>query len=214
VLPPDQPARRVAAVVLAAGAASRFAAGTGSSGPTKVLARLEGKPLLQHVLDAIAMATIRDVLVVSGPDAAALDEAIAWRSEQRVTNPHPELGLASSLQVGLAAAGGLEPEVGAAIVLLADQPRVRAIVIRRIADAWRAGAGPIVAPRYSQDAAPNPVLIDRTVWPLAFALSGDRGLGPILREQQILVHWLPVAGDNPDVDTPADLERLTGEGSA
>ena len=39
-------------------------------------------------------------------------------------------------------------------------------------------------------------------------------IGPILREQQILVHWLPVAGDNPDVDTPADLERLTGEGSA
>jgi molybdenum cofactor cytidylyltransferase len=204
VLPADPATRRVAAIVLAAGTASRFGGG-------KVLARLEGKPLLQHVLDAVAMAPIRDVLVVSGPDAAALDEAVGWRSERRVTNPHPEAGLASSLQVGLAA---LDPEIGAAIVLLADQPRVRSIVIRRIADAWRAGAGPIVAPRYSQDAAPNPVLIDRTAWPLAFALQGDRGLGPILREQQILVHWLPVAGDNPDVDTPADLERLTGEGSA
>ena len=106
VLPADQPARRVAAIVLAAGAASRFAAGAGPAG-AKVLARLEGKPLLQHVLDAVAMAPVRDVVVVAGPDAAALDEAIAWRSERRVTNPHPENGLASSLQVGLTA---LEPE--------------------------------------------------------------------------------------------------------
>ena len=200
MLPADPGTRPVAAVVLAAGAASRFGGG-------KTLARLDGRPLLQHVLDAVAMAPIRDVVVVTPPQAAALGEAIEWRAERRVENPHPEAGLASSLQVGLAA---LDAEVGAAIVLLADQPRVRPIVIRRIADAWRGGAGPIVAPRYSQDAAPNPVLIDRTAWPLAFALQGDRGLGPILREQQILVHWLPVAGDNPDVDTPADLERLEG----
>jgi molybdenum cofactor cytidylyltransferase len=200
------PARRLGAVVLAAGAASRF-------GGAKVLARLDGKPLLQHVLDAVAMAPIYDVVVVSPPGAAALEEAIAWREEIRVENPAPEAGLASSLQVGLTALSSLEPEVGAAVVLLADQPRVRSIVIRRLADAWRQGAGPIVAPRYSQDAAPNPVLVDRTAWPLAFALRGDRGLGPVLREQQLLVHWLPVAGDNPDVDTQADLERLTGEGS-
>ena len=196
--------RRAAAIVLAAGAASRFGGG-------KVLARLHDRPLLQHVLDAVAMASLREVVVVVSPDAAAMEEAIAWRAERRVMNPHPERGLASSLQVGLAA---VSDEAGAAVILLADQPRVRSIVIRRLVDAWRAGAGPIVAPRYSRDAAPNPVLIDRTAWPLAYALQGDRGLGPVLREQEVLVHWLPVAGDNPDVDTPADLERLEGEGSA
>jgi CTP:molybdopterin cytidylyltransferase MocA len=163
------------------------------------------------VLDALAMAPIHDVVVVTPPAVPAIEEAIEWRTERRVENPRPEVGLASSLQVGLAA---LEPEIGAAIVLLADQPRVRSIVIRRLADAWRSGAGPIVAPRYSQDAAPNPVLIDRTAWPLAFALQGDRGLGPVLRDQQMLVHWLPVAGDNPDVDTTDDLARLAGKGSA
>ena len=97
-----------------------------------------------------------------------------WRSERRAENPHPEAGLASSLQVGLAALG---EEVGAALVLLADQPRVRSIVIRRLADAWRGGAGPIVAPRYSRDAAPNPVLIDRTAWPLACFVSTVRVKG-------------------------------------
>lgn len=196
--------RRAAAIVLAAGAASRFGGG-------KVLARLDDRPLLQHVLDAVAMAPLREVVVVVPPAASALEEAIAWRAERRVVNQHPERGLASSLQVGLSA---VSDEAGAAVILLADQPRVRSIVIRRLVDAWRAGAGPIVAPRYSRDAAPNPVLIDRTAWPLAYALQGDRGLGPVLREQEVLVHWLPVAGDNPDIDTRADLERLAGEGSA
>lgn len=194
--------RRAAAIVLAAGAASRFGGG-------KVLAHLDDRPLLQHVLDAVAMASVREVIVVIPPAADAIEEGISWRTERRVVNPHPERGLASSLQVGLSA---VSSEAGAAVVLLADQPRVRSIVIRRLVDAWKAGAGPIVAPRYSRDAAPNPVVIDRTAWPLAYALQGDRGLGPVLREQELLVHWLPVAGDNPDVDTPADLVRLADEG--
>ena len=144
-----------------------------------------------------------------GPESAAIDEVIEWRGERRVENPRPEDGLASSLKVGLAAVSN---DAGGALILLADQPRVRSIVIRRIVDTWRGGPAPIVAPRYSRDGAPNPVLIDRTAWPLAYALQGDRGMGPVLAEQQMLVRWVDVAGDNPDVDTRADLERLTEEG--
>ena len=195
----------MAAIVLAAGRASRFGAGPSA----KVIARLEGKPLLQHVLDAVAGASVREVVVVLGPESAAIEEAIEWRGEHRVENPRPEDGLASSLKVGLAAVSN---EAGGALILLADQPRVRSIVIRRIVDTWRSGPAPIVAPRYSRDGAPNPVLIDRTAWPLAYALQGDRGMGPVLAEQQMLVRWVDVAGDNPDVDTRADLERLTEEG--
>ena len=194
----------VAAIVLAAGRASRF-------GGDKVLARLEGRPLLQHVLDAVADASVREVVVVHGPDGAdRLADAIKWRDERCVENPRPDDGLASSVKVGLAA---VSDDAGSALILLADQPRVRSIVIRRLVEAWRAGAGPIVAPRYSRDGAPNPVLVDRTAWPLAFALDGDRGLGPVLREHPVLVRWLDVAGDNPDVDTAADLERLAAHGT-
>jgi molybdenum cofactor cytidylyltransferase len=125
---------RPAAVVLAAGRASRF-------GGHKVTAELDGKPLLQHVLDAVADAAITDVVVITPPAVDRgdpLDEAIAWRTERRVANPRPEDGLASSLKIGLAA---VPEHSGAAVVLLADQPRVRSIVIRRLVEAWRSGAG-------------------------------------------------------------------------
>ena len=49
----------VSAVVLAAGSATRF-------GSVKLLAPLNGRPLLQHVLDALADAGLNDVVVVLG----------------------------------------------------------------------------------------------------------------------------------------------------
>ena len=44
--------------------------------------------------------------------------------------------------------------------------------------------------------------------PLIADAAGDRGLGPILDERPELVRWLDIDGDNPDVDTPADLARV------
>ena len=84
----------VSAVVLAAGAASQF-------GGVKLLAELGGRPVLQHVLDAVEAQGLGEVVVVLGDDAEAMERAIAWRGERRVRNPDPGRGLASSLSVGL-----------------------------------------------------------------------------------------------------------------
>ena len=86
-------ARRTVGLVLAAGAGSRFGGG-------KLLASVGGRPVIQHVLDALAGAGIDEVVVVLGADAAAIEAAIAWRAEMRVVNPAPELGLSSSLKTG------------------------------------------------------------------------------------------------------------------
>ena len=189
---------RLAAVVLAAGSASRF-------GDVKALAQLDGHPLLQHVLDAVAASTVDECVVVLGAAADQIEAALDWRQERRVTNPHPEAGLSSSLQAGLRALGS---EVDGALVLLGDQPRVTQATIERVIAAWRSSRPPIVAARYSDDAAPNPVLLDREVWPLAMALEGDRGMGPVITRNPELVTEVAVTGENPDVDTPADLARL------
>jgi len=76
---------RTVGLVLAAGAGSRFGGG-------KVLASIGGRPVLQHVLDALAAAGIDEVIVVLGRDAAAVEAAIAWRGESRVLNEAPERG--------------------------------------------------------------------------------------------------------------------------
>ncbi len=194
----------VVAIVLAAGSASRF-------GSPKALAVLEGRPILQHVLDAVASADVAQVVVVLGAAADEVEGTIHWRGEQRVRNPNPERGLASSLSVGLAA---LPTGAEAALIVLGDQPRLRPEVIRAVIERWRAGSKPIVVPRYAAGGALNPVLLARAAWPLAMALEGDRGMGPLINASPDLVTDVPVQGDNPDVDTPADLARLAGAGAA
>jgi molybdenum cofactor cytidylyltransferase len=188
----------VVAVVLAAGASSRF-------GSPKALADLGGRPLLQHVLDTLAAAGLVRVVVVLGAAATAVEEAISWRTEHRVRNPHPEAGLASSLKVGLEA---LPAGTRAALVVLGDQPMLRAEVIHAVLAAGIAGGRPITVPRYAAGGALNPVLLARPAWELAAALKGDRGMGPLIHASPDLVTNVPVTGDNPDVDTPADLARL------
>ncbi len=189
---------RVSALVLAAGASERF-------GGVKTLARLGGRPVLQHVLDTVAAIGFGDVVVVLGDAPAQIEAAIGWRGERRVCNPDPGAGLSSSLRVGMAAlAEGTE----AALVLLGDQPLVRADVIEALLGALRDGGRPVVVPRYAGGGGANPVLIARAAWPLALGATGDRGLGPVLRVHPELVHEVAVLGANPDVDTRGDLAAL------
>jgi molybdenum cofactor cytidylyltransferase len=191
-------ADRVAALVLAAGSGSRFGSG-------KLLASLKGTPLLQHVLDRVAEAGVGEVVVVLGRDADAVEDAIAWRGETRVRNPDPDRGLASSLRIGMAAmATGVE----AGLILLGDQPLVTASTIRALMDAPADPTRPIVVPVYSHDAGRNPVLLRRSAFSLTDEATGDRGLGPVIAAHADLVREIAIAGDNPDVDTVADLAAI------
>lgn len=190
-----------AAVVLAAGAGSRFGGG-------KLLATFGGRPILQHVLDRIAEAGIVDVVVVLGDDAPAIERAIDWRTERRVRNPRPTDGLATSLQLGLAAVG---PRASAALIALGDQPRLSVATIRALVEAAAGSAGeggrPVVVPDYPGDGGHNPVLLGRTAFDAALEATGDRGLGPYIAANPGLVRHVPagMVDGNPDIDTRDDL---------
>jgi molybdenum cofactor cytidylyltransferase len=191
---------KVTAVVLAAGSASRF-------GSVKLLAPLGDRPVLQHTLDAVAAAGQGDVVVVLGDASAEVEAAIAWRGERRLVNPSPEAGLSGSVRIGIEAAAE-DPACEAALVVLGDQPAVRPGVLRSVVVAGEARPEPFVRARYAHDGAPNPVLVKREAFAEAAALTGDRGLGPLLAADPSRVHAVDAPGANPDVDTPADLAAL------
>jgi CTP:molybdopterin cytidylyltransferase MocA/SAM-dependent methyltransferase len=181
-------------LVLAAGAGSRFGGG-------KLLAPIGGRPILQHVLDALATAGIDDVVVVLGADAAVIESAIEWRAERRIVNPEPSRGLSSSLALGFETIG---PDAGAVLVTLGDQPLVSVGAIRALLDAPPSEDRPIVVPAYEGERGRNPVLVHRAAFDLVGEATGDRGLGPVLEAHPDLVAEISVDGANPDVDTPVD----------
>jgi CTP:molybdopterin cytidylyltransferase MocA len=131
----------IAAVVLAAGAATRFGA------PKQQL-------LLPYVLGRLSESPVDDVVVVAG--AYPLDIG----SVQVVECPDWERGPGASLRCGLAALG---PGVEGALVCLADGPNLSPHAVRRVITAWRAGAGSVVAASYAGERG-HPVLIARAAW--------------------------------------------------
>jgi CTP:molybdopterin cytidylyltransferase MocA/SAM-dependent methyltransferase len=191
---------RIAAIVLAAGAGSRFGGG-------KLLARLEGRPILQHVLERLEAAGLEEVIVVVGADAEAVQDTIDPGGARLVVNPTPDEGLSSSLKVGIEA---LSDDAEAALITLGDQPLLPPRAVRALIDAEARPDRPIVVPVYGNDAGRNPVLLRRDAFPLVGQTSGDRGLGPLLDAHPELVDEIAirVEGGNPDVDTREDLVAL------
>ncbi len=198
---------RTVALVLAAGSASRF-------GSPKALALLDGRPLLQHVLDAAAGLRPAGVVLVLGHDGDAIEAAVATGEATVVRNPDPDAGLASSLRVGLDAAARHHPDANAVLVLLGDQPLVRPAVAEALLAEPVPRGRSIVVPAYVRGGGPNPALLLRPAWRLAAALRGDRGMGPVIAAHPELVVNVSVEGDNPDVDTPEDLRAVAARALA
>jgi CTP:molybdopterin cytidylyltransferase MocA len=131
----------IAAVILAAGAATRFGS------PKQRL-------LLPAVLErARRSPAIDDIVVVLGAYDVETDA-------RTVRCPEWERGPGASLRCGLSA---LAATAEAAIVLLADGPNVNPDAIDRVVDRWRHGAGDILAATYD-GARGHPLLVARRAW--------------------------------------------------
>lgn len=199
------PSLRLGVVIPAAGAGRRFGGG-------KLLALLDDRPLVQHVVDAACDWGPAAIVAVLGHDADVAELIVDWGCAVRVRNPDPDRGLASSLVLGVETAAAIDPPLDGVFIALGDQPRVRTSTFVALARAAAddPAAHPIVVPRYANepDAVANPALLLRAAWPLVAPLTGDRGMGPVIAAHPELVLRVPLAGANPDVDTPDDLRRL------
>jgi molybdenum cofactor cytidylyltransferase len=190
---------RVAAVVLAAGQASRF-------GAPKQLALWQSKSLLAHVVDAALASRAARVIVVLGAHADACREALAGRPVEIIFNPDWAAGQSTSVKAGLAALPG---HISAALFPLADQPFVTAADIDAVISTYQRTLAPIVWPEYEGQRG-NPVLFDRRLFPEMMQVTGDTGARPVLQAHRAEAERVVVAnaGVLRDVDTPGDL-RLT-----
>ena len=195
---------RLAVLVLAAGAGTRFSDEPGA----KLLAQIDGRPMLARVLDEVRAYRPSVTVVVLGHGADRIEAALDWHDEIRVRNHEPDRGLSSSLQIGIDALRALPEPLDGAFIVLGDQPALRADVMRALEGAAaraRPVDGPVVTPRYEASGARNPVLLLRPAWTWVDELEGDRGLGPLIEARPDQVLQVRVAGDMPDVDRPLDV---------
>jgi CTP:molybdopterin cytidylyltransferase MocA len=145
------------------------------------------------VLERLRRSAVDEIVVVLG--------AYEVETEARtVACPDWEQGPGASLRCGLRS---LAPETEAAIVVLADGPDLAPETVDRLIEAWRGGAGDVLAASYDGTRG-HPVLLGRAAWE-SVPDEGARPLEPVLVPCDDF-------GAPGDVDRPEDLpERLRGQ---
>ncbi|MDE3100990.1 MAG: nucleotidyltransferase family protein [Chloroflexota bacterium] len=193
---------RVAAIILAAGTSSRF-------GGEKLLAPLDGRPILQHVLDAANASTLDEIVVVVGHSAPRVLAGVRLGRARAVANPEFARGQSTSLRAGLAAVA----DADAAVVLLGDQPRIHAALLEALVARQRAtGAAAVVSSWHGRRS--PPALLGRALWPHLATVTGDVGARELLagRDDVAVVEVTAALGSLEDVDSSDDIARLKGAG--
>ncbi|PVM89483.1 nucleotidyltransferase family protein [Caulobacter radicis] len=189
---------RLEAIVLAAGAGTRFGGG-------KLLADYRGRTLLDHALDAALAAPVERVTAVIRPGDSALAERIAVRPDPRLRPllaPDAAEGLGASLRAG---ARALDPAGDGVFVFLGDMPDVphdlADVLAARLVEGVR-----IVAPVHAGRRG-HPVLFSRACFADLATLGGDRGAQGLMAAagEALALVETDAAGVLFDVDRREDL---------
>ncbi len=186
-----------AGLILAAGAGTRF------GDQPKLLADLEGRPLLEHAIRAqCAVPELERIVVVLGAHAAGLLASVDFGNAEPLICEEWRDGQSVSLRCGIEALAGVEK----VIVTLGDEPLMTPELIARFLD-QPGGARAVYRGRPG-----HPVVLGPKQLRAIESLSGDRGAGELLTGP--LVECGEKHDYGRDVDTPDDLEAIRNEARA
>lgn len=199
----------VAALILAAGTASRYRA-VDPTVPTKLVARLDGVPLVRRAAEAALASSAAPVVVVTGHAEAEVRAALEGCAVSFAHNADYATGLASSLRTGLSA---LPADAAGALVLLGDMPGVTAPLLDLLIAAFAAAPGAEAVVPVHHGRRGNPALLGCALFARAAALTGDEGARRLLATARIVEVAIDDEAVLLDVDDPSALNAPVGRRS-
>ena len=190
---------KIAAVLMAAGASSRF-------GECKLIKEFASRPMFENALDALPYNKLCAIAVVSG--RAEILAAAEARGFIPVLNDRPEDGPPRTIRLGMEAVGDAE----GIMFMVADQPLLRRESVAGELDFFAKNANSIVAMGHGARRG-NPVIFPREFFDELKALRGERGGGAVMaaHRERIMLYQLENEAELTDIDTASDYIMLQKE---
>jgi molybdenum cofactor cytidylyltransferase len=194
------PGPRIAALLLAAGKSSRM-------GANKMLAEIDGRPMVARTAQRLLASRARPIVAVIGNQADEVDAALGKLPVERVRNPDFADGLSTSLIRGLAE---LPADIEGVVVCLGDMPLIAGRDVDRLIAAFSPLEGRAIVVPTRRGQRGNPILWSRQFFAEMQVLTGDQGARRLIEEHADLVAEIEMDSDAIliDIDTPEALAQL------
>lgn len=196
--------QKIAVLLLAAGQSRRMGA------DNKLLALVQGKPMLRHVAEHALASKADRVLMVTGHEADNVLNAVWDLDIASVQNPDFGQGLSTSLKVGFKI---LHDEFDGILVCLGDMPFVSTEVLDQLIDAFDPEEGRAIIIPSAKGKRGNPALISSQFNEDIQEISGDMGAKALITNNDHVVHTVEIDSSSifADIDTPEFLAHITEE---
>ena len=196
--------RKVAVLVLAAGRGTRM------GGSNKMLADLQGKPIVRRTVEAALASGARPVVVVTGHEGERVAAALKGLDVKLVHNSDYADGISTSVKAGISA---LPSDIEAVAVALGDMPEINGGLIDRLAHAINPAGGALVAVPTREGRRGNPVVWSRRFFEDLAKLEGDTGARHLIVQHNEAVIEVPVEDEGAflDIDTPEALAQANAK---
>jgi molybdenum cofactor cytidylyltransferase len=189
----------ISLIVLAAGKSTRMK-------ENKLLLKINGDTLIEHVVKHANESNVDEVVVVLGYEASKIRERLAKMRCKLTVNENYMKGQSESVKVGLST---VSSKAEAVMILPADIGLIDPESINRVIEEYTKSKSRIVIASHQQRSG-HPILLDRSLFPEASKINEDtQGLKAVINRHRAEVKYVEAGTDNVliDIDTREEFNR-------
>jgi molybdenum cofactor cytidylyltransferase len=189
----------ISLIVLAAGKSTRMK-------ENKLLLKINGDTLIEHVVKAAKGSSVDEVVVVLGYDATNIKKHLAKLECRFAVNENYMKGQSESVKVGFSA---VSSNAEAVMILPADVALIDPESINRVVEEYRRSKSRIVIASHEQQSG-HPILLDRTLFPEVANVDEDtQGLKAVINRHRTEIKYVEVGTENVliDIDTREEFNK-------
>lgn len=181
----------------------------------KLLESVDGAPLIRRSAETLLASRVDELVVVLGARAPEIREALSGLKLRIVEAPRWREGVAESLKAGLSA---IAPNADAALIALADMPRVDVDLVDTVVAAFDPDDGAEIVRPEGRDPdggrrPGHPTLFGARFFEALADLEGDVGARAVVAAHRAYMRAVEVdAAQLIDLDAPADWDAFRRQG--